>query len=170
MKSWYLIYSKPREEELAKTHLGRQGYEVYLPLILGRIKRRGRTEKSIKPMFPRYLFIHLSDQTDDWGPIRSTIGVSNLVKFGMNPAKVPEDLIIKLHENEKNKGFHDLPDINLKSGDNLFIAEGPFEGYESTLLSKNADDRVTVLLKIAEKHIKVILNQSLIEKSGHTSI
>ena len=66
MKSWYLIYSKPRGEELAKTHLERQGYEVYLPLILGRIKRRGRTEKSIQPMFPRYLFIHLSDQTDDW--------------------------------------------------------------------------------------------------------
>ena len=155
MKSWYLIYSKSREEELAKIHLERQGYEVYLPLILGRKKRRGRTEKSIQPMFPRYLFICLSDQTDDWGPIRSTIGVSNLVKFGVNPAKVPEDLVIKLQKNEENRGFHNLPVIDLKTGDNLIISEGPFEGYEATLLSKNADDRVTVLLKIAEKHIKV---------------
>ena len=168
MKSWYLIYSKPREEELAKTHLERQRYEVYLPLILGRKKRRGKTEKSIQPMFPRYLFICLSDQTDDWGPIRSTIGVSNLVKFGINPAKVPEDLVIKLRNNEGNEGFHNLPATNLKSGDNLVIAEGPFEGYEATLLSQNADDRVTVLLKIAEKHVKIDLNQSLIEKIGHS--
>jgi len=168
MKSWYLIYSKHRGEKLAQEHLERQGYEVYLPLILGRIKRRGRTEKSIQPMFPRYLFIHLSDQTDDWGPIRSTIGVSNLVKFGINTAKVPENLITKFKENEQNKGFHDLPDVKLKFGDDLVIAEGPFEGYEATLLSQNSNERVTVLLKIVEKHIKIVLDQSLIEKSSHS--
>ena len=170
MKSWYLVYCKPREEKLAQEHLERQGYKIYLPLILGRIRKRGRTEKSIQPMFPRYIFIHLSDRTDDWGPIRSTIGVSNLVKFGINTAKVPENLITKLKENEQNKGFHDLPDVKLKFGDDLVIAEGPFEGYEATLLSQNTHDRVTVLLKIAEKYIKIVLNQSLVEKSGHSSL
>ena len=164
MKSWYLIYSKPKEEKLAKEHLDRQGYETYLPLVLGRIKKRGRTQRSIQPMFPRYLFIYLSDQTDDWGPIRSTIGVSNLVKFGMTPAKVPENLIIRLKENEIAEGYHDLPTKRLKKGDDILIVEGPFEGYEATLFSQNAEDRVVVLLKIAEQYIKVQLNQSLIEK------
>jgi transcriptional antiterminator RfaH len=164
MKSWYLIYSKPKEEKLAKEHLERQGYETYLPLVLGRIKKRGRTQRSIQPMFPRYLFIYLSDQTDDWGPIRSTIGVSNLVKFGMTPAKVPENLIMRLKENEVGDGYHDLPSKKLKKGDEILIIEGPFEGYEATLFSQNAEDRVVVLLKIAEKYIKVQLNQSLIEK------
>ena len=164
MKSWYLIYSKPKEEKLAKEHLERQGYETYLPLVLGRIKKRGRTQRSVQPMFPRYLFIYLSDQTDDWGPIRSTIGVSNLVKFGMTPAKVPENLIIRLKENEIGDGYHDLPSKRLKKGDEILIVEGPFEGYEATLFSQNAEDRVVVLLKIAEQHIKIQLNQSLIEK------
>ena len=165
MKSWYLIYSKPKEEKLAKEHLERQGYETYLPLVLGRIKKRGRTQKSIQPMFPRYLFIYLSDQTDDWGPIRSTIGVSHLVKFGMNPAKIPESLITQLKENEVGDGYHVLQSKKLKKGDELLIVEGPFEGYEATLFSQNAEDRVVVLLKIAESHIKVQLNQSLIEKT-----
>ena len=166
MKSWYLIYCKARKEKVAQEHLERQGYEVYLPLILCRIKQRGRAKKTIQPMFPRYLFIHLSDQTDDWTPIRSTIGVSNLVKFGTNPAKIPKNLILKLKESEENKGFHDLPDIKLVPGDHLVIAEGPFEGYEATLLSQNPNERVTVMLKIAEKYIKIILDQSLIEKTG----
>ena len=165
MKSWYLIYSKPKEEKLAKEHLERQGYETYLPLVLGRIKKRGRTQRSINPIFPRYLFIYLSDETDDWGPIRSTIGVSNLVKFGMAPAKVPENLIIRLKENEADEGYHDLPSKKLKKGDQILIIEGPFEGYEATLFSQNAEDRVVVLLNIAEKYIKVQLNQSLIEKT-----
>ena len=88
----------------------------------------------------------------------------------LNPAKVPENLITKLREDEKNKGFHELPDIKLESGDDLIIAEGPFEGYEATLLSQNADERVTIMLKIAEKHLKIILDQSLVEKTGHSSL
>ena len=166
MKSWYLIFSKSKEERLAREHLERQGYLIYLPLVMGRIRQHGRTKKSIQPMFPRYLFINLSDQTDDWGPIRSTIGVSNLVRFGMNPAKVPENLIEKLKENESGKGFYELPQGEYQPGDNLIIVDGPFEGYEATLFSQNAQNRVLVLLKIAEKHIKVLLDQSLIEKSS----
>jgi len=170
MKSWYIIYSKPKEERIAQEQLGRQGYETYLPLVMARVKQRGRNKKTIQPMFPRYLFIFLSDQTDDWGPIRSTIGVSSLVKFGVNPAKVPIEVITKLKESEEDKGFHEITNFDLKSGDDLIVAEGPFEGYEAIFLCQNADDRVAVLLKIAEKHIKLVLDQSLIEKTGHSSI
>jgi transcriptional antiterminator RfaH len=162
MKSWYLVHSKPKEEELAKEHLKRQSYQVYLPKIFARKRQSGRIIRAIQPMFPRYLFINLSDETDDWGPIRSTIGVSTLVRFGMEPAKVPENIIIKLKENENTNGYHDLPEKTLSIGDKVIIAEGPFEGYAATLFSKNSDERVVVLLKIAENHLKLQLKQSLI--------
>ena len=45
-------------------------------------------------------------------------------------------------------------------GINLLIVEGPFEGYEATLFSQKSDDRVIVLLKIAEKFVKVKLRKS----------
>src|SRR3989338_3344929 len=92
-KSWYLIYSKPQQERMAEENLERQGYQVYLPFIELR-KRRGTQYKIItEPLFPRYLFIYLSDQTDNWGPIRSTYGVTSLVRFGGIPASVPDVLI-----------------------------------------------------------------------------
>ena len=163
MKSWYLIQAKPKSEQLAKENLERQGYEAYLPLILGRAKKRGKTVKSIQPMFPRYLFIYLSDQTDDWGPIRSTLGVSTLVRFGMTPAKVPEVLINSLKQNENSTGIHELPSKSLSAGDKLLIVEGPFEGYEATLFSQKSNDRVIVLLQIAEKFVKMVMEKSLIE-------
>jgi len=165
MKFWYLIHSKPKPkaEKVAQENLERQGYETYLPLIFGRAKRRGKTIKSIQPMFPRYLFIHLSDETDDWGPIRSTFGVSSLIRFGMTPAKIPETLINALKKSENTQGIHELPSKNLSAGDKVLIVEGPFEGYEATLFSQKSDDRVIVLLKIAENFVKVKLEQSLIE-------
>jgi transcriptional antiterminator RfaH len=114
-------------------------------------------------MFPRYLFIQLSEQTDDWGPIRSTLGVSSLVRFGTTPAKVPDILINSLKQNENSQGIHELTSKPLSPGDKLLIVEGPFEGYEATLFSQKPVDRVIVLLKIAENHVKVKLDQSLIE-------
>jgi transcriptional antiterminator RfaH len=166
MKSWYLVHSKPREEKNAQENLERQGYETYLPLILGRTKKRGKTIKSIQPMFPRYLFIHLSEQTDDWGPIRSTLGVSSLIRFGITPAKVPDTLINSLKRNENSQGIHELPIKSMSPGDKLLIVEGPFEGYEATLFSQKSDERVIVLLKIAQNFVKVKLDQSFIEPSS----
>ena len=69
-RKWYLIFSKPRQETIAKTQLERQGYEVYLPLVEQRKKRLGRARTVIEPLFSRYLFIHLDSHTDDWRPIR----------------------------------------------------------------------------------------------------
>ena len=77
----------------------------------------------------------------------------------MKPAKVPENLIKQLKENECDKGFYDLPAKKFKPGDELLIAEGPFAGYEATLFSQNSEDRVVVLLKIAEKYIKIDLSR-----------
>ena len=77
--AWYLVYTKPQQERVANDNLQRQGYETYLPMLRKRVKRGKTYHHRLDPLFPRYLFIHLSDQLDDWGPIRSTIGVTHLV-------------------------------------------------------------------------------------------
>jgi len=163
MKSWYLIYSKPKGEKIAQSHLERQKYVTYLPCVLNKIRRHGQIKELIDPMFPRYLFINLNDQTDDWGPIRSTKGVSKLVRFGVSPAKVPDKFIKYLKDSENNNGYHELPEKPIKIGDQVSILEGPFEGYSATLFSRNSKDRVVLLLKISENYIKVHLKHSNIE-------
>ena len=92
-RSWYLVHTKPRQENLAQENLERQGYETYLPRIYQTRRRNGRHVKTIEAFFPRYLFIHLDSETDNWAPIRSTIGVSKMIRFDGIPAMVPEQLI-----------------------------------------------------------------------------
>ena len=60
--------------------------------------RNQKVQTITEPMFSRYLFIQLDDQTQNWGPIRSTLGVSKLVSFGPQPAKVPPELVAFLQE------------------------------------------------------------------------
>lgn len=55
-----------------------------------------------EPLFPRYLFIRFGrgDSAPSWTPIRSTKGVSRLVSFGVEPAKVADRLVDTLRAQE----------------------------------------------------------------------
>ena len=163
MKAWYLIHSKPKQEDIAREQLERQGYGTYLPKASVYRRRRGRPVRVIAPMFPRYLFIHLSDETDDWRPIRSTIGVANLVRFGMDAARVPDDLIEALRAGEDESGVQILPGKSFSVGDKVRIREGVFEGYEAIIHAKNPKERVILLMQVVEKFIKVELDTQYLE-------
>jgi len=163
MKSWYLIHSKPRQEYVARENLQRQGYGIYLPVTTVRRRKGGKIVNEVGPMFPRYLFIQLSEKTDDWGPIRSTLGVSNLVRFGQIPSMVPNQLILKLKLREDERGVCVIPEKTYIKGDRVKIAEGPFEGYEAIFQSKNARNRASLLLTVIQNNINIELDQRVIE-------
>ncbi len=149
MRAWYLIYSKPQRERLALENLERQGYPSYLPLIRNRRRRKGRYASIIEPMFPRYLFVHLSDETDNWGPIRSTIGVANMVRFGMQAARVPDSLIEMMQERDE-EGVQTLTPAELEPGDQVRIVEGVMAGYEAIFQARTSKERVVLLLQLAQ--------------------
>ena len=67
-RTWYLVQSKPRNEARALENLLRQGYETYLPLIEVERLQRGKLLKKQEPLFSRYLFLHLEEGNDNWGP------------------------------------------------------------------------------------------------------
>jgi len=106
---WYLVYTKPRAEIQANDNLVRQDYETNLPLVQKQGSCNGRYTKQTKTFFPRYLFIHLDCRTDNWAPIRSTIGIAGIIRFGGLPAAVPDSLIVSLKINEDNSGIQKMP-------------------------------------------------------------
>ncbi|MEX2353825.1 MAG: transcription/translation regulatory transformer protein RfaH [Gammaproteobacteria bacterium] len=161
--SWYLIQTKPRQEQLARANLERQNYTVYLPFARLRRRRRGKSVTEPGPMFPSYLFIALSEGRDEWGPIRSTIGVARLVRFGESFARVPEQLIQVLKQREDSAGIQPLPERPFQVGDAVRVAEGPFEGYEAVIHARSARERTVILLKVIENYIKVQLDPKYLE-------
>ncbi len=163
MQAWYLIFSKPQRERIAKENLERQNYHVYLPLVRHRKRVGGRYRTLVEPMFPRYMFILLDDTNDDWGPIRSTIGVANLVRFGMVPARLPDTLVHLMRKREDTEGIQHLPEQELKPGDSVRIVEGVMAGYEAIYKSSTGSERVILLLEIAEKSAQITLSQDDIE-------
>lgn len=158
-RSWYLIYSKPREEELASENLTRQGYTIYLPKIISSRRRRERYVDVIEPMFSRYLFIHLDTENDNWAPIRSTLGVSSIVRFGGSPAVVPDELIEYLKSNCNEAGLQRIEPRTFRRGDEIRIVDGVMSGLNGIFEKQTSHERAIVLLDIAGKYTQVSINR-----------
>ena len=151
-RSWYLVYTKPRQENLAQENLQRQGYETYLPRVYQVRRRSGRYVKTIEAFFPRYLFIMLDTETDNWAPIRSTLGVSKMVHFDGIPAVVPDEFIDALRNNDDDDGIQSLKQNNLVRGDQVTIIDGPLAGYQGIYQQQNSAERVAILVDLVGKN------------------
>jgi transcriptional antiterminator RfaH len=162
-KRWYLVYCKPRQEKTALLNLARQGYESYLPLMREPRRRHGRRVSVVAPMFPRYLFVHLDQTTDNWGPIRSTVGVASMVRFGQRATPIPDSLIDCLRGREDEEGIQNVMPEALKSGARVRILDGPFTGYEGIFQVRTGKERVVVLLDILGRQARASVDESALE-------
>jgi transcriptional antiterminator RfaH len=162
--AWYLVHTKPRQEDVALTNLERQGYECYLPQMRIERVRRRKAEVATEPMFPRYLFIRLdsSDQGKSWSPIRSTLGVSQLVHFGARAAKVDDALVDLLRQREQST----LAEAMFATGDSVVITDGPFAGIEAIFQTADAERRAFILLEILSIPVPMQIDAGRLRKAG----
>lgn len=139
---WYVIHTKPRQEQRALENLQRQGFEAWLPMIALEKVRRSRLTQVTEPMFSRYLFIRLDTTQTNWSPIRSTLGVSKLVSFGNVPAAVPDALIDMLRESPAH------PQRLMNPGDEVQLVEGPLRGLRGIYQQHDGEARAMVLIEL----------------------
>jgi transcriptional antiterminator RfaH len=150
MNSWHLIYTKPRQEELALINLKNQHYECYLPFISKEKILQGKKILSKEPMFPRYLFVRLShDGQQNWSPIRSTKGVSHLVNFGGLAASLDDETMDNLQQNIDKSLVAKVFSID----DKVEIIQGPFKGMEAIFNTYQGEERAMLFLHFMAKNI-----------------
>lgn len=161
---WYLVHTKPRQEYRALENLERQGYECFLPLYLSEKVIKGRLRVIEEPLFPRYLFIHLATGMDakSWGPIRSTVGVNGLVRFGDRAAKV-ESRVVNLIRSYESQMKLD-PERLFTKGDMLQVVDGPFAGMEVVFQMSDGENRAIVLIELLGKMSRLQLSPSELKK------
>jgi transcriptional antiterminator RfaH len=140
---WYVIHTKPRQEQRALENLQRQGFEAWLPMIALEKVRRSRLTQVTEPMFSRYLFIRLDTTQTNWSPIRSTLGVSKLVSFGNVPAAVPDALIDMLRESPPL-----TPQRLMNPGDEVQLVDGPLRGLRGIYQQHDGEARAMVLIEL----------------------
>lgn len=161
---WYVVHTKPRQETLALQQLEQQGYNCYLPQLRVEKLRHGTVAVVQEPLFPRYLFTQLGEEASakGWGPVRSTRGVSRLVMFGQQAARVSDSLIALLRAQES--GLQVEPLQRFQPGEQVLLTKGPLAGAEGLFHTASGEQRVIVLLNILSREVAVTVPPSSLRK------
>ena len=160
---WYLAYTKPRQEEIARVNLDQQGFESYLPLY----KKFRKTEQGpvsvFEPMFPRYIFFRPGKPQQSISTVRSTKGITTLVRFGFEPAVIDEELLRRIRQLEEDRNHATLLELSqLKPGQTVRLQHTALSGVEG-LIQSVSSKRVEVLLDILGRPAVVQLAHHQVE-------
>jgi transcriptional antiterminator RfaH len=161
-----VVQTKPRQEVIAETNLQRQSFEVYYPQIIEPRLQRGRWKEVIQPLFPRYLFVRLDLSLDNTAPIRSTQGVTTLVKFGELIRPLTDGFIEELKATaDPETSLHQSQAPLFQQGDDVTIVTGPLAGLKGVFQANTGTERVAVLLEILGRTNTVFLKQDSVAPS-----
>lgn len=168
MTHWYVVHTKPQQEQLACDNLVRQGYQVYLPRIrvLKRSRRLRRQEAQLEPLFPRYLFIQPGTPGHSIAPVRSTLGVTTIVRFGEAPAVLRHETLLGIRDFETRQNDAGLEAISpFQTGGKVQVVDGPLAGLEG-LISSVSQERVIVLMQLLGHETRVNLSHHQLQVAG----
>jgi transcriptional antiterminator RfaH len=164
---WYAVCCKPRQESVAEENLLRQNFKVYLPRVRIRQRRRGQWIEAVEVLFPRYIFIRVDPQRRSTAAVRSTRGVTGLVRFGGLPAVVPDAVMDALRQREDAaSGLHQDSRPAFNAGEAIKLVDGPLAGMEGVFTERDGDKRVIVLLELLGKANKVSVNRDWIDRAA----
>ncbi|MEE1543815.1 MAG: transcriptional activator RfaH [Alphaproteobacteria bacterium] len=163
-KRWYAVHTRPHAEARALENLERQGFEAWLPLYRKQRRRARRSEQVLRPLFPRYLFVALDLDGEQWRPVLSTYGVADLVSSGDGPLALADAVIDALRARADEDGHYTLA-RGLKSGDKVRIESGPMRALEGILEVEGDTDRVVVMLHLLGREVRVKLSSDEIDRA-----
>jgi len=166
--NWFAVVTKPRQEQTALENLQRQGYECFLPMADNPYQRRSKNQqKIIEPLFPRYLFLKAIAGTQNLAPVRSTLGVNSMVRFGTELAVVPETIIKAIQARISPKtGLISIKPVAIKTGDKVRVFDGPLAGINGIVTERNSENRALILMDLMGRPTKVEVDALILQRTG----
>lgn len=158
--AWYVVRTKPRAEAFAAANLRTRAVEVFFPRLARRFARDAA--RAIEPLFPGYLFAHLSLDTQfhiaSWTP-----GVAHLLSGADGaPARLDDAVVASLRD-RADGGDVLVPQPAFRTGDAVEVCSGPFAGLLAVVDRPcTATGRVQILLEILRRQTRVDLPASAV--------
>jgi transcriptional antiterminator RfaH len=159
---WYVVQSKPREEERARYFLEEKGFDTYLPMMEVLKVRGFKNVKTESALFPGYLFCRFNPE-DSLAHVRWTRGVKKLLPESVHPVPVESEVVEAIRSLQQHDGV--IRQKPLQRHDKIRIARGPMKDILGVFDYWTSDSgRVKVLLNFINYQASVELHHSLVEK------
>jgi len=159
-KCWLAAYTRSRHEQLVARQLDQKSLEYLLPTFERVARWSDRLKKSRAPLFPGYVFVHVSDA----GRLQvlQTAGVVNLVSSAGRAVPLQDREIEQLRTcclQARNVEPHPY----LKLGRRVRVTHGPFAGWEGTLAEKQNSRRLVINIEQIMKAVAINIDGADVE-------
>ncbi len=149
-KSWYALYTKPRNEFKAAKQLEIVGVDYYLPTYVKISQWSDRKKKITEPLLRGYIFI-FSNEKDRILSLEQPSIVRCVSERG-KPARIPEWQICNLKKMlETNAEFHIKE--GLAQGVKVKIKEGPFQGVIGVVQEAEVGKAIVVSIDLLNRSV-----------------
>lgn len=148
--NWYLLQTKPNAHGAACDHLKRQGFDIFLPLIIKTTKKNGKFLDIKAPLFQGYLFMGASIDPVPWKSVNGTRGISMAVTFDGVYRPVSTHIITGLQSRCDDDGVIQRLD-EIVPGDRVKIERGPFAEFICSIEDIQDDRRAWILIELLQQ-------------------
>ncbi len=161
MKHWYVVNTKPRNEERAATNLTNGGVEVLAPKLQLRKYKDGKFVQVVESMFPSYIFVRIHP-VDEYRLVKYARGVKTIVNFGGKIVPLPDEMIEFIKSRLEN-GVAVIKKQTLNKGEKIIVQDGPFKGLSGIFEGElEGRERVAILLDGIDYCAKMEIDRDLI--------
>jgi transcriptional antiterminator RfaH len=164
-QQWFVVNTKPKNEERAAGNLLAGSIEALAPRLMVKRYKSGKTTNMIEPMFPGYVFVKF-DPIQQYHLVKYTRGVRTIVNFSGKIIPLQEEIIEFIKARLVN-GVATVEPHGFKKGERVEIKEGPFKGF-SGIFERDlpGDERVAILLDGVNYYARMEIDRGLISESG----
>lgn len=162
---WYVVHTRPKQEDRTSTNLTTWGIETLSPKL--RVNKfnefTGKLTHIVKPLFPGYIFSRFT-YNKTFHRVRYTRGVHSLVSFNDQPVPVADEIIELVRVQIGGDGFVKTMD-ELKPGDEVVINNGRFKNFYGVFERGMRDsDRVRILLNTVTFQTHIVVDRAFVSK------
>jgi len=160
---WYVVYTKPGAEDIAKDQLEKKNVEVFLPKVSEHDYFSKREEVKTKPLFPNYLFAKLAFPNDYYKVIWAK-GVKRIIGNGEAPVPLDESVVDFFVKQSNDSGIIQLS-TRLRIRDKVMVKNGPFEGLVGIVdCSQDRNGRIRVLMDFLKEGACIEIPHTAVER------
>jgi len=159
-RCWLAAYTRAHHEHRVAAQFRQKQLEFLLPTYERLVRWSDRIKRSQPPLFPGYVFVHVSH--DEQVPVLETSGVVQFVLVAGRPAVLQREDVERLQFWSAHP--RDLePHPYLRVGQRVRVKHGPFAGWEGKLAEKQNSYRLIVTFEQIRKSVAINLHGADVE-------
>ncbi len=164
--NWHVAQTQSFREALVAAELSKQGFSVFLPQYLKRVRHARRVTNVEAALFPGYVFVGFGVDARSRA-VNGTRGVVRLIMAGESPAPIAKGIVEGLIARLDSRGYSSLPHrAAIRLGDSVRVLGGSFADALGLFEEMRDGDRVAILLNLLGRKVGVVIDEALVEKAA----